>query len=355
MDSDDITSTPTGVTEGTAPRRPPALWFAGIALLVVAALVAASIALARGKTTSAAATSTPAVPALAATPSAPTLKVAGGPVAAIVNGKPVSTADFRQFLKINEQQALTQQAQTGQQIPLSSIAQQTMDEVISQAIILQFAAAHHIGASQAEINSELATIYQRNGGKAAIVKRISQVGLNLNSYLKLFVGPSIISHKVEQVVAPLPKSPIAGKVQTSAHVRHLLIMLAPQGKPPRTDAQAHALAKQLLARIQRGASFVALVKKYTDDTASANTGGVYDVTPSSGMVAPFEHAALTFPLHTPTIIKSQFGYHIIEVLARGKKPGPATSPQQAQTNAIQAWLAKQVKAAKVKRIAKVTG
>jgi parvulin-like peptidyl-prolyl isomerase len=181
-----------------------------------------------------------------------------------------------------------------------------------------------------------------------------RVGLTQTQYRQILLGPSILAQKVVAQVAPLPKKAVPGRLQPVAHVRPILITLHPTGKPARTDAQAHALAQKLLAQLQHGASFAALVKKYSDDPGSIATGGAYTVHPKE-MVPPFDHASFTLPPHKPTIIHSQFGYHIIEVLSRGTAPGASTSPQQVQQTNFVKWLNAQVKAAKIKRIAQVKG
>lgn len=80
-------------------------------------------------------------------------------------------------------------------------------------------------------------------------------------------------------------------------------------------------ASDILAQIKRGASFEAMAKKYSEDTANASRGGDLGFFGKGMMVADFEKAA--FALRTPGQIvgpvKTSFGYHLIQFVERRKE------------------------------------
>ena len=83
-----------------------------------------------------------------------------------------------------------------------------------------------------------------------------------------------------------------------------------------------ALAQKLHDQIQGGADFAKLAEKYTQDTASKADGGKFTAF-KGRTVAPFDEfvfSAKTGELSDP--IKTEFGWHIIEVLGPIK---PATT------------------------------
>lgn len=103
----------------------------------------------------------------------------------------------------------------------------------------------------------------------------------------------------------------------SIKVRHILVAEKDQqGQATLTDAQAKARIDSVVAMVNGGVSFDSLSVKYSDDPGSKDKGGVYEFTLSqrSGLDTAFGN--FVFEGHTgeKKIVKSQFGYHYIEIL-----------------------------------------
>lgn len=99
-------------------------------------------------------------------------------------------------------------------------------------------------------------------------------------------------------------------------VRHILI------KPSEilSDAEARDLAAELKARALAGEDFAALAREYSEDIGSAAEGGDLGWTNPGQMVAAFEEgvaATATGEISDP--VRSEFGWHVIEVLDRREK------------------------------------
>jgi foldase protein PrsA len=123
----------------------------------------------------------------------------------------------------------------------------------------------------------------------------------------------------------------------SRDVRHILV---------KTQSQAQDLYNQ----IKGGADFATLAKKYTQDQASKADGGKFTAY-RGRTVAPFDEfvfKAKTGDLSKP--IKTQFGWHIIEVLGPVKPPSETplaqvsdsiktTLTQEKQNTAMKTWIA----------------
>jgi peptidyl-prolyl cis-trans isomerase D len=107
----------------------------------------------------------------------------------------------------------------------------------------------------------------------------------------------------------------------SAKVRHILIgTTTPQGQPIREDSVAKKLADSVETAIKGGADFNALVLKYSDDQGSKDKAGVYEI-PQGQMVIPFNDFAFDKPVGAKGIVKTDFGYHYMEVLEhKGNNP-----------------------------------
>ncbi|MBL0145978.1 MAG: peptidylprolyl isomerase [Chitinophagaceae bacterium] len=109
----------------------------------------------------------------------------------------------------------------------------------------------------------------------------------------------------------------------SAKARHILIgTIDPQsGQPLMSDSAAKKLADSINIAISGGASFDAMVKQYSTDQGSKEKGGIYDNFAFGQMVSEFNEFCFTKPAGTRGVVKTQFGYHIIEAMGqKGSSP-----------------------------------
>jgi peptidyl-prolyl cis-trans isomerase D len=130
-------------------------------------------------------------------------------------------------------------------------------------------------------------------------------------------------------------------VPEQARSRHILISV-PAGADAKTDAAAKAKAEGILKQLQSGGSWTELAKKDSDDPGSKNAGGELGFAQRGKMVPEFDNAIFTQKINDIKIVKSQFGYHIVQVEERT----PAHSQSLADVqSAIQSTLARQNDAA----------
>jgi peptidyl-prolyl cis-trans isomerase D len=100
-----------------------------------------------------------------------------------------------------------------------------------------------------------------------------------------------------------------------ARSRHILITV-PAGADAKTDAVAKAKAEGILKQIQGGANFADLAKKYSEDPGSKDKGGELPFAQRGTMVPEFDKAIFSQKIGDTQIVKSQFGYHIVQVEER---------------------------------------
>ena len=100
-----------------------------------------------------------------------------------------------------------------------------------------------------------------------------------------------------------------------ARSRHILIKVDP-GADAKTDAAAKAKAEGILKELQGGANFAELAKKYSDDPGSKDTGGELGFAQRGRMVPEFDNAIFTQKIGDYKLIKTQYGYHIVQVEER---------------------------------------
>jgi peptidyl-prolyl cis-trans isomerase C len=112
----------------------------------------------------------------------------------------------------------------------------------------------------------------------------------------------------------------------TVHARHILIRFQGSGAAIRpgqkdlTDAEALAKAQDLRQKIQGGMDFGELAKVESDDTGSGAKGGDLGSFKHGQMVPSFEEAAFKLkPGELSEPVKSQFGYHLIQVQSHDTK------------------------------------
>ena len=103
-------------------------------------------------------------------------------------------------------------------------------------------------------------------------------------------------------------------VPEQARSRHILIS-APAGDA-KADAAAKEKADTVLKQLQSGGNWNDLAKKFSDDPGSKNSGGELGFAQRGKMVPEFDNAIFTQKIGDIKIVKSQFGYHVIQVEER---------------------------------------
>jgi len=106
-------------------------------------------------------------------------------------------------------------------------------------------------------------------------------------------------------------------VADSARVRHILVALkdAKTSQPKRSKEQAKKQADSLLVLIKANRTlFDTLVKTQSDDLGSLDKGGDYGWFGENKFVKPYTNAGLMGTKGNISVVETEFGYHIIEVL-----------------------------------------
>lgn len=108
-------------------------------------------------------------------------------------------------------------------------------------------------------------------------------------------------------------------VPAKATARHILVMVkgpATHGKGL-SDAEAKKKIAEIQKRLKAGRKLKDLVKQYTDDSASADKGGLYENFDPKSMDPSFAAAVESQPLgKVGKPVKSMYGYHLIQVEKR---------------------------------------
>ncbi len=120
----------------------------------------------------------------------------------------------------------------------------------------------------------------------------------------------------------------------NAKARHILIRFQGSQVPLKkdqkdlTDPEALEKMKQLRERIVKGEDFATLAKAESDDVGSGAQGGDLGSFTRGRMVPVFDEAAFSLPINELSQpIKSQFGYHLIQVQERSSQSYDTVKPE----------------------------
>ena len=233
--------------------------------------------------------------------------------------------------------------------------------LVQNQIIKDKAAEMKVTVTDKQFQDRMKQIIQQVGGQKKLDKLLKQQNVTqaqLEDQLKaqmlqdavqqkVYAGITVSQADIEKYFNnPANKSQF--NVPESVDARHILV---------KTKAEAEKV-RALLEANNTDANWKTVAAKYSTDTGSKNNGGSLGNFPKGRMVKPFEDAA--FALKVGEIsqpVKSQFGYHIIEVtkktpgskqtLAQAKSTIEQQLKYQKQSTAWEDWLKKAMAAAGV--------
>ncbi|MEY2686238.1 MAG: hypothetical protein RL375_436 [Pseudomonadota bacterium] len=194
---------------------------------------------------------------------------------ALVNNKPVPKARFEAFM--------TQVTKQGQQQRTPELEKQVKDELVLREIFVQEAEKKGLQAAE-EYKTQMDIARQ-----SLLIREL------FNDFNKKNpVSDADIQAEYDKVKAT--------QGEKEYRARHILV-------------EKEDEAKALIAELKGGAKFEDLAKKASKDPGSAQNGGDLDWAAPANFVPEFSQAmaALEKGKYTETAVKSQFGYHIIQL------------------------------------------
>lgn len=188
-----------------------------------------------------------------------------------------------------------------------TIDKEIMNQLIENKLISYQALKNGIKVNKSEVDETLNQIIEQNGGQDKVEKVLKELyGLNLNQFRDL-VQTQMLRDKVNtQMIAKVG-------------VRHILVRVEKDAAQDKVDA-AKAKIDGYLAEINGGLDFGEAAKKYSEDTGSAETGGVLDPFAKGEMVTEFSDAAFSAKVGDIVgPVRTEFGWHLIKIEQREGK------------------------------------
>ncbi len=205
--------------------------------------------------------------------------------------------------------------------------QRALDNIIDQRLLSREARRLGIAVPDSAVDAMMASWESRFADDQERDERMAASNITLPEVRASFERDQLVQALVDQTVRDtidVSAADVRAYYEnhpeyfdtTQVKVRHILIM-APQDAPPESLETARALASDLLARVRAGEDFAELAREYSDDPGSAARGGELDFTRRGQWVPPFEQAAFALaPGETSDLVRTDYGYHIIQVMDR---------------------------------------
>jgi foldase protein PrsA len=262
-------------------------------------------------------------------------KVPAGAIAAVGDGV-VTQQQFDQIWKQAEAQYKSQEGAPPFPSPDSTQYNQLKASIVNylvqNQIIKAKAAEMKVTVTDKQLADRMKQIVQQVGGQKKLDKLLKQQAVTqaqLEEQLKAQMLQDAVQQKVYAGIKVTPEQvqkyydDPANKSQfntpESVDARHILV---------KTKAEAEKV-RALLEADNTDANWKKVAKEYSTDPGSKNNGGSLGNFPKGRMVKPFEDAA--FGLEVGEIsqpVKTQFGYHVIEVTK--KTPAAKQTLEQAK-------------------------
>lgn len=192
------------------------------------------------------------------------------------------------------------------------------------------------------IGSELVTPTEEQANARHILIRIDPPAIDETSSIS---GTETLTDTIVNAVPEVA----ATEAVTGTEVMSDTVALVDDGIM--TEAEALALATDIRQRILAGEDFAALAAEYSDDPGSGANGGDLGWAKRGAYVPEFDATVFSLPIgETSELIKTQFGYHIIQVIERdANRPKDENTIAQEKSQAFQTWLQEQILATSIER------
>ena len=234
-----------------------------------------------------------------------------GELAAKVNGKPITM-----------KQLDTEYDRLPLQYKYYVTKELFLEQLINEVLLTEEAARQGLSVSEGEIDQSIEAFLQENNVTseelADILKEKSLTYAELRNLIK---NQLLIDNLLEQIVKDkinistaqalqyYNDNPSTFRIPELVTARHILI-----GLINRTEEEAAERADMVLELVKNDTErFCSYVWLYTDDAGSAETCGEYTF-PRGQMVEEFENKAFEQSIGEISLVKTDFGYHILQTI-----------------------------------------
>jgi foldase protein PrsA len=252
---------------------------------------------------------------------------------ATVNGEPITWAEYEpELLQAIYSVTSSYQVDWNQADNIALLAgfqDQVLQTLVQRTLLRQLAPKEGIEPSEAEVQAYVEEQKKAilDSGQYASWDEFEKLTGMSDEYFALLMKDSLLVEGIKEAHAPAREA-------EQVHARHILV----------PDEET---AKKVLARLEAGEDFAAVATELSEDTGSKANGGDLGWFPAGVMVPAFEEAAFALEVgETSEPVKSDYGYHIIQVLEKGPHELDDSTYSSMMDDAFSTWMEEAMAAAK---------
>ncbi len=202
---------------------------------------------------------------------------------------------------------------------LNNIRLQSLEGLINYQVVAAAAAKENVTAAPEEVQTRFDEFKKQFDTPQSFQNWLARRFITEDDYKKRMAQALIFEQMSDR------HSPATDKGE-QANVRHILV-------------QTEAEARSLYQRLQQGADFAALAKQFSLDLATASKGGDLSWVFRGQTDPAFEAAAFALlPNQISGPVKTDKGYHLIQLIAKEVRPLPFDLVQQRREEAFANYI-----------------
>ncbi|MCX7840642.1 MAG: peptidylprolyl isomerase [Anaerolineae bacterium] len=245
-------------------------------------------------------------------------------LAARVNGQGIPLELFNRLAAQAQaamiQSGLDPKSAVGQE-SLKNLKLQVLEQLINDVVIAQQAEYQAVRVTDDDVNKRLAEMLQDAGGVEKLNEYLTKNQMTLSDFCAQLRSNLVSEIMFNRITSAFPT------VAEQVHVRQILV-------------STPATAQTLRDRARRGEDFAALAKQYSLDETSKTNGGDLGWVPRGVLDPRLDAVIFDLPVgQVSDVITTNFGYHIVQVIAKDKaRPLPPELLQDQRQRAFLEWL-----------------
>lgn len=282
----------------------------------------------------------------------------GQRIAARVNGIPIYEKSL--LFGLDEAMKAPQDSKVPAEAIRASLARPVVDQLCLEELVMQYARNEHMSIPESDIDAWMIAENKKRPPGDKLQDAAVRSGLS-EQELRDSVRRRLTREKVFQRIGSYVAEPTAAQIDelrkkfpyaiTTGTEEVRISQIAINARDKASSAvlmRARSRAEQALLKLRGGASFAAVAKEYSQDTASKNRDGDLGYFIKGKLYPTFEEVAFRLkPGEISNVVETPVGFHIIKVTERWPDNAHSTYMDMQKRKAFEDWRQKTWKEAKV--------